>query len=95
MPTDEELAKAVEANGIGKYGEAFGKGLAAINETGGVDQEIARRMLHAPNSHDHWMALGRDRLIQQASDGDRNAEFTVSAIREAERKAYRTLKGRS
>lgn len=91
-------AESVQADGVARFGEKdWGVAVAALSRANIKPENLAQVIGEAATVADASniiMAGGRDRLIAEASDGDRQAERAYAEIREAERKAYRLSKGR-
>lgn len=92
-------ASEVQSDGVARFGEKdWGIAVAALSRANVKPENVAKVIGEAPTVSDAanvLMASGRDQLIREASDGDRQAEIAYSAMRETERKAYRLSKGRS
>lgn len=99
---NDEALKAravdVQADGVARFGERdWGIAVGALSRCGLKPEHIARVISEAATVSDATnvlMAGGRDRLIAEASDGDRQAQNAYAEMRERERAAYRLSKGR-
>jgi hypothetical protein len=100
---DEEQLKSravdVQNDGTARFGERdWGVCVAALSRCGIKPAKLAEVIGEAATVSDAAniiMAGGRDRLIAEASDGDRAAANAYAELRERERKAYRLSRGRS
>jgi hypothetical protein len=101
MSADEELVKAAErvnSDGVRRFGQdRWSQGLAAIGRAlpPGVDAgEVVKGALRHQDPAGILQTAGREALINEASNGDKEAEATYSSWRAEERKKHAQRKGR-
>jgi hypothetical protein len=90
--------EATEAEGKRLHGESWDVYMAALHrataQQGGISEGEMRSLLKTGNAANLLAASGRHQLMDEASAGDKQAEMTYSKIRNAERDAYRKMRGR-
>jgi|SRR5271154_4237671 len=91
---DETRAAQIETEGRTRFGDDWPRLLGAISKTPGLNQAALLEVMKQGNAVDLLAAAGRDSLINQASDGDRQADTTYSELRTREREKFRRLRGR-
>lgn len=89
----EARAKDVEAQGRARYGDGWTAIVAAVQRLQPT-QEAIHRTLADPNAVDVFAAAGKEYLLREMSDGNKQSEISYSSIRTAERERYARLKGR-
>jgi hypothetical protein len=89
--TDEELARAaqqIEDVGVSRYGkETWGVMVGAIGRSG-VAPSVIAQVLHQPDAFDRLQHAGKEALLKEAENGNREAERIYDGIRQRERRAY-------
>jgi hypothetical protein len=95
---DQQQLSKINDEGKTRYGDKHWEAaLSAISKfTGGAGfspQDVAQLQV-MPDAAKFLMNAGRHALMQQASDGDRDAERAYSDLRHSEREAYRRARGR-
>ncbi len=97
MKDFKKQVDATDAEGKRRFGDenwaTMMDALRRANPNGIAEGEV-RQLLQTGNATDLLFTAGRHRLMDEASGGDKQAELTYSKIRNAERKAYREMKGR-
>ena len=98
---DEQIARAakeVNDNGVRRFGQdRWSQSVAAFSKSlprhiSGA--EAVKAACTQPDPAGAVFAAGRDALINQATNGDDEAEQIYSAMRAEERQAYRISKGK-
>jgi hypothetical protein len=87
----------VEADGKARYGENWPTLISAIDRAAGGNPQLGaaiHQVLSEPDPAAILAQSGREALVNMASNGDKEAEYTYGKMREAERQAWRRYKGR-
>jgi hypothetical protein len=97
MPDDlaSKLA-SIDTSGANRFGDDWKVGMEAIKRAApnGISPAEMAQIAANPDPAGLLMNLGRHALMQQASDGDKEAEAAYTKIRQRERKAHAEYKGR-
>jgi hypothetical protein len=99
MNDDEALARKaqeIENTGVGRYGEkSWRQSIAAISRVPGINTtEVVREVAKQADPAGYLFAAGREVLINEATNGDGDAERIYSQMRREEREAHWASKGR-
>lgn len=99
MTNDDDYAIAnavnrIEEQGRVRHGEHWQQYIGALQRIGGFTPEGAKFLLSQPDPVATVVEAGKEVLLNEADNGNRESEVAYSEAREAERAAYRRLRGR-
>lgn len=96
--SDDLVARVqqLDEEGRQRFGDEWSKYIDAIGRANpsGIAPEAWRQILARQDAADLVVAGGREALVNMATNGDKEAEYTYGKIREQERQNWRRYKGR-
>jgi hypothetical protein len=98
MPDDDLNAKlsAIEQSGKARFGDDWNLSVEALKRAApsGLLASDMAQLAGQPDPAAAIMLLGRHQLMNEASNGDKEAEAAYTRLRTKERKAHAEYKGR-
>lgn len=84
----------IEQQGKIRHGEHWQQYIGALQRIGGITPEGAKFLLAQPDPVATVVEAGKEVLLNEADNGNRDSELAYSEARQAEREAYKRLRGR-
>jgi len=97
-PNFNKRLSDLEAQGKQRFGdEGWSTTIAAVGRavgSAGISRPAMDQILQQADPAAFLNTAGREQLIREASEGNRESDMAYSAMRDKERQAWRKLKGR-
>lgn len=97
MPDElQDRVAAVDKDGRARFGEHWEKAIGAVARANpaGIPVEQMRALLSTPDPAQFLFVAGREQLLVEADNGNKESDHLYSDIRQHEREQHRRLKGR-
>jgi hypothetical protein len=97
MPDDlSAKLTAIEQSGQARFGDDWKVSMEALKRAvpNGIQPADMAQIAAQPDPANTLMWLGRHQLMQEASDGSKEAEAAYTKLRQKERRAHAEYKGR-
>ncbi len=96
MDDFENLVQRIDAEGKQRFGDDWPRLLGAVGrQTGGLTPEAMKQVLAQPDPAAQLARAGRENLLTEVANGNRDSERAYAEMRERERAEYRRYKGRT